>query len=478
MSVGRISLSIALAGALVACGGGGGSGGNPPPPTAGTPTPSPTSTPAPTACSIADRQAWVLDQLQQFYLFPDLLDTSVNAANFSDVQSYIDALVAPARATGRDRFFTYITSIEEENELINSGSSAGFGFRLGYDTVNGRVFVLESFENAPAFPRGFDRGTEILAVGGTSTADLLAAGGPANFSAALGPGDPGVTRSFTIRQPNGTQSSVSISKAEYSLDPISDRYGAQVIDNNGTKVGYINLRTFIVENAGVQLREAVNDFRQQGITQVILDFRYNGGGLVSVGELLGDLLGADKVGQEFSSTIFRESLSNNNTTELFETQPEAIAATKIALIGTGATASASELVGNAFIPYLGNDTALVGSNTFGKPSGQIARDRPACDDRLRVLAFRVVNSNDQGDYYTGLAEVYPQTCAAPDDFLAQLGSTSEDSTAAALTFLRGGTCTAITASGSQRAQGGRSIRTLEPPLVQKNAAQHQIPGLF
>ena len=118
------------------------------------------------------------------------------------------------------------------------------------------------------------------------------------------------------------------------------------------------------------------------------------------------------------------------------------------------------------------------SNTFGKPSGQIARDRPACDDRLRVLAFRVVNSNDQGDYYTGLAEVYPQTCAAPDDFLAQLGSTSEDSTAAALTFLRGGTCTAITASGSQRAQGGRSIRTLEPPLVQKNAAQHQIPGLF
>ncbi|MBB3034968.1 S41 family peptidase [Alteriqipengyuania lutimaris] len=472
-------MSLAIAGALVACGGGGGSnGGNTPPPTQGAPTPSPTPTPTPTACSVADRQAWVLDQLQQFYLFPDLLDTSVNPSNYSDVQSYIDALVAPARATGRDRFFTYITSIEEENELINSGSSAGFGFRLGYDTVNGRVFVLESFENAPAYPRGFDRGTEILSVGGTSTADLLANGGPANFSAALGPSDPGVTRSFTIRQPDNTQSSVSVSKAEYALDPISDRYGAQVIDNNGTQVGYINLRTFIIQNAGDQLRDAIGEFRQQGITEVILDFRYNGGGLVSVGELLGDLLGADKVGQEFSSTIFRASLASNNTTELFETQPEAIAATKIALIGTGSTASASELVGNAFIPYLGNNTALVGSNTFGKPSGQIARDRPTCDDRLRVLAFRVVNSNDQGDYYNGLAEVYQRTCAAPDDFLSQLGSTSEDSTATALTFLRGGTCNPITASGNQRAQSGPNIRTLQAPLVRRSAAQHQVPGLF
>ena len=469
MSFARASLSTILALSLAACGGdsngsssgsgtvgGGGATG--------------------TTCSLADRQAWVLDQLRQYYLFPDLLDTSVNPANYSTVQAYIDALVAPARAQGRDRGFTFITSIREETQLINSGSSAGFGIRLGYDTVNNRVFVLEAFESAPAFPQGFDRGTEILSVNGTSTASLLQDGGPAAFSDALGPTEPGVTRTFTIRQPDGAESSVSVTKTEYALDPISDRYGVQVIDNNGTRVGYINLRTFIVESAGPQLRNAIGDFRQQGIDQVILDFRYNGGGLVSVAELLGDLLGSDKVGQQFSRTIFRSSLSENNQTELFESQPQAIAATKIALIGTGATASASELVGNAFIPYLGNNTALVGSNTFGKPSGQIARDREACDDRLRVLAFRTVNAAGGGDYYNGLASVYPQTCAAADDFLQQLGSTSEASTAASLTFLRGASCTPI--SGKLDGVQQRSPRIEALQATAPSAAQYQIPGLF
>lgn len=465
MSVGRIALSLAIAGALVACGSDGGGT-----PTSGTPTPTGNS------CSLADRKAWVLEQMRTYYLFPDLLDTTVDPARYSTVQGYIDALVAPARAQNRDRGFTYLTSIKAEDELINSGSSAGFGFRLGYDSVNRRVFILEAFENAPAYPQGIDRGTEILAVNGTSTAALFASGGAQGFSNALGPSDPGVSRSFTIRQPDGTQSTVSLTKAEYALDPLSDRYGALVIDNNGTKVGYINLRTFIIADAGPQLRTAIDGFRQQGVDEVILDVRYNGGGLVSVAELLGDLLGADKVGQQFSRTEFRASLSQYNETEDFEAQPEAIGAVKIALIGTSSTASASELTGNAFIPYLGNNTALVGSHTYGKPVGQIAVDREACDDRLRVMAFRTVNAAGGGDYYTGLASVYPRTCAAADDFLDPLGSKDEESTATALTFLRGGSCTAIAASGSQSAASGRRVQALTP--AEPTAAQYQLPGLY
>ena len=53
--------------------------------------------------------------------------------------------------------------------------------------------------------------------------------------------------------------------------------------------------------------------------------------------------------------------------------------------------------------------ALVGSNTYGKPVGQIALDRSQCDDRLRVVAFRTENASRQGDYYTGLASTVPAT---------------------------------------------------------------------
>ncbi|WP_347569047.1 S41 family peptidase [Qipengyuania flavescens] len=430
---------------------------------------------------MSQRQDWVLAQLNEWYLFPNLLDTSVSKANYDGVQSYINALVAPARAQNRDRFFTYITSIEEENDLIQNGSNAGFGIRLSYDTQARRVFVVEAFENAPAFAEGIDRGTEILAIGGQTVAGIMAAnpGNPAGaVSNALGPSEPGVTRELRIRQPDGTESTVSVAKEEYSLDPLSDRYGSLILDNGGTKVGYINLRTFIVDDASRQLREAFSQFRSQGIEQVILDFRYNGGGLVSVAELLGDLLAADKVGQEFSTTIFRPSKSENNETYNFSSQPQAISAMKIAVIGTNATASASELLPNAFIPYLGQNIALVGSDTFGKPVGQIARDRSACDDRLRVVAFRSVNRDDNGGYYDGLASVMPRTCAAADDFLVPLGDPREASISAALDFLAGRSCTAI---GAASKDGTVQARLPERELMmpsEPSAAQLRIPGLF
>ena len=189
MTIARTLLSATLAVALAACGG---DGSSPTAPTAGGGTGS--SGGGGTAsdpCSLANRQQFVRDVLDEWYLFPDLLASNVNPAAYTDLQSYIDALVAPARAQNKDRFFTYITSIEEENELINSGSNAGFGVRLGYDTGANRVFVLESFENAPALPVGIDRGTELLSIDGATVSSLMAAGGPGAVIDALGPSIPG-----------------------------------------------------------------------------------------------------------------------------------------------------------------------------------------------------------------------------------------------------------------------------------------------
>ncbi len=467
-AMGRVVFVGILSLALAACGGGGGGGANAGGDAGGTSD----------SCSLSTRQDWAYSQLDEYYLFPELIDRSVSKASYATVDGYIDALLAPARAQYKDRYFTYLTSIAEENALIDSGSSAGFGVRLAYDTTARRVFVVEAFESAPAFAAAIDRGTEILSIDGQSVATLMASGGPQAVADALGPNQAGVTRTLGIRQPDGSQFEVSVTKAEYSLDPISDRYGAKILDNAGTRVGYLNLRTFIVEDAERQLRDAFGQFRAQGVTQVILDLRYNGGGLVAVAELLGDLLAADKTGQVFSRTIFRDSLSENNETRLFAAEPQAIAAMKIAVIGSGGTASASELVANAFIPYLGQDIALVGSNTYGKPVGQIARDRSACDDRLRVIAFRTVNADGGGDYYTGLASVMPRTCAAADDIFAPLGDPSEASIATALDFLAGRSCTAIGATAG--AIGAQSLAPRSELIAAPapNAAQHQIPGLF
>ena len=135
------------------------------------------------------------------------------------------------------------------------------------------------------------------------------------------------------------------------------------------------------------------------------------------------------------------------------------------------------MLANAFIPYLGANTALIGTNTFGKPVGQIALDKPECDERIRVIAFRTENANHQGDYFQGLASVFPKTCAAPDDITHQLGDPEEAQIKAALDFLAGRMCTPITASDGQRALSEAPKRELMRPKT-PSAAQHERPGLF
>lgn len=470
------TLATTLALALAACGGGGSS--PTPPPTGGTPPP----TPPVANCAVSNQIAFADDVLDDWYLFPDLLDNTVNPADFSTVQSFLDARVAPARAQQRDVGFTFATSIEEENELINSGSSAGFGIRLAFDQTNNRVFLLETFENAPGFDAGMDRGTELTAIGTDSAnlqtvSSLMAAGGPQAVVDALGPSDVGVTRTIRFVPLGGTVVEAAISKADFSLDPISDRYGALIINDNGRNVGYLNLRTFIVSDAADQLRDAFQLFKDNNVTELVFDFRYNGGGLVSVAETMGDLMGEGRVNQVFSRTVLRPERAANNETELFEAEVNALQPEAIAMIGTSSTASASELVINAMLPYVAADRiALIGSDTSGKPVGQFGFDFDECDLRVRAVTFQTLNADDEGEYFTGLASVMPNTCRATDDIFAPFGDTSEDSLATALDFLNGGTCTAISGAQGQSVQsvGGRQ------PLIPTapSAAQYQIPGLF
>jgi hypothetical protein len=190
----------------------------------------------------------------------------------------------------------------------------------------------------------------------------------------------------------------------------------------------------------------------------------------------------------FSRTTFRPSKSVENETRLFRTAAESIAPTGLAFIATGATASASELVMNSMLPYLGTNLAMVGANSEGKPVGQIAIDRPACDDRLRIVAFITENRDRQGDYFNGMAPIINarggRTCTAADDDTRQMGDPAEASTATAITALRGGACNAIAADTRTSATRDAAIGTGAAPATlllrarHPSAAQHDMPGLF
>jgi C-terminal processing protease CtpA/Prc len=472
----RTGAILAMAAMLSGCGGS--DSGNI---STGGSTPSPTPT-ASTGCSLRERQDWAASQLREWYLFPDTLPATLSPAAYTTVDDYIDALTATARAQRKDRFFTYLTSIKAEDAYYASGSSAGFGLRFALDQSGRRLFAAEAFEGAPGLAAGIDRGTEIVAIGTTSTnlrtvSAIIAAEGTAGLTNALGPDTVGTARVMQVSDAAGTRT-VTVTKADFSLLPVSTRYGAKIIQDGGQSVGYINLRTFI-KTAEPALKSAFADFRAKGVTRVIIDLRYNGGGLIETAEYLGDLLGgARSTSEVFDYVTFRTEKASNNTTRFFAPKAESIAPTRIAFIGTGGTASASELVINAFTPYLHTNAGLIGTNTYGKPVGQIALDKEACDDRLRVVALATQNAARNGNYYDGLASTVEASCQASDEIAYQLGDPLESSTRQALNFLAGRSCTPITGDASARSL--RTSTARQDLLIpdRPGTAQRDVPGLF
>jgi carboxyl-terminal processing protease len=476
--------ALALAGMLAGCGGGddrasgGVTGGGSAAVGGGT-----GSTGSAGGCTLRARQDWAFSILNEWYRYPELLAGNVNPASYSTLDDYVDALTAPARAQNRDRYFTYVTSASADAAYYASGRTAGIGVRLAL-TASNRLFVREAFEDTPAFAAGIDRGTEILAVG-TSTAnlrdvsDIIAKNDYDALNAPFDDTTPGSARVLRVSDAAGTRV-VTLTTANYSLAPVSSRYGVKVLDSGGRKVGYINLRTFIA-SADDELRSAFATFRAQGVTDLVIDLRYNGGGLLATAETFTDLLGGGRSTSDVQAyTSYRLSKSSQDRIRYFRQEAQAIAPTRIAFIGTGATASASEYVINALIPYLHGNVALIGSNTYGKPVGQIPFDNPSCtDDRLLAVSLALQNSARQGDYFNGLATKVEASCQADDDVSHALGDPAELSLRAALDYIAGRSCTPIGTSAS----ASRSTQLFAPanrPLTvpHPNAAQRDQPGLF
>jgi C-terminal processing protease CtpA/Prc len=459
--------TIALAASLVllsGCsggdGGGGGGGGG-----------------SSSGCAEPLRKRFVLDVAREWYLFPELLPASVDAAAFPTAEDLLDHLTATAREQRRDRFFSYLTTSSAENALLGNGQFIGFGLRTRTDPVN-RPFVTEVFESSPAAEAGLQRGDEIVAVdagsGFVPVSELLADG--STISDALGLAEAGVRRGLRLLR-SGATFDVTLTKRTVAIDPISDLYGSVVLPFAGTTgVGYVNLRTYI-STADSQLRDVFAQFRALDIDYYIVDLRYNGGGLVSTAEVLGDLLGGARSTSDVQlRTVHSSSKSSENSTRPFRPTAQSVRPVRIAFLTTEATASASEINVNTMAPWV--EVAIVGEDTFGKPVGQLAFDLQGCEDRLRLVAFKTENALGQSDYYDGLAGSLQFACAASDTLDQPLGSASEGLTAAALSWIGSGTCVSLIPDVARRTDSaGTAVSKRYPSPHHASPAQHWLPGV-
>lgn len=371
------------------------------------------------ACLNDGQKQFVLDNMNAWYLWNDLLPAQVNLNDHATPE----ALLAYLTSFQPLDHFSFINSAEADAQFFGEGRYEGYGFSSRFVAADD-LRLSRVFTDSPAFVAGLARGQRVLLINNRTIADIEANEGVG----ALFDTSP---LDFTMREIGGAEFTVSIAHGIVTIDPVPQW---DIIDAGaGRMVGYMEFAQFI-STANPVFDTVFAAFRSAGVNDVIIDMRYNGGGLVSTAELLGDYLGGDIANNlVFSKTQFNaDRAAANNSIEFFDRLANSMSLSRLVIVATSGTASASELVTNGMEPHV--DVTIVGSDTFGKPVGQVGL--LFCDKILRPTAFQTVNADDFGDYFGGL----PVDCAAADDLNVAVGADTDPNMVAAMAYLDSGSC--------------------------------------
>ncbi len=439
-----------------------------------------TFTGGPASCTNDDQKRFVLDALYDWYLWNDMLPGDINIANYASPEQLVIQVTetyGPKDASGNplDRFSS-VGSLQADQQFFGEGKYEGFGYRFNFVNGTPPFRILGVFEDSPAGASPLERGQTVVTLNGRTPEAIFAAEGLDAFI------DSNDTVTFVVQDVQGNElPAFDVTKGIVTIDPIPQVRTISIGDGV-PPVGYIQFESFIstahdgIPHDGVNDRDFDTVFAQlraAGVTDVIMDLRYNGGGLVRTAELLGDYLGSvANPGAVFSRTEFNADRAPANDTTAFFASPSlgnGVNTTRLIVIASGGTASASELVTNSLIPYA--DVWIVGENTFGKPVGQVGIE--FCEKILRPTSFRTANALGDGDYFDGL----PVDCPAIDDLSTAVGADDDPRLIAALSVAQTGACPPAPAASS-RAQAVTIEPVLRNPQRSGGAAAREFAGAY
>jgi len=313
------------------------------------------------------------------------------------------------------------------------GRFAGHGIRIGLDDQN-KARIAMIYRNSPLYPQQVRRGWVVKSVNGVDVGALLAAGNFEAYNTVMGPRQIGVTNTFVFTKPDGTDVQISSTKAEFQVNSVLDY---DTLNLTSGKTGYLAFEAFI-EPSPAELRQAFAFFLQEGVQDLILDLRYNSGGMLTVADTLASYIaGNDNAGSIFIRSVHNDKKTAENRSDLLLTTGYSLDARKMVVLTTRETASASENIINGLIPYTGVKT--IGDTTGGKPVGMYAFSDLKKVFVFAPITFQLVNADGNGDYFNG---IIPHQYV-PDDITRDFGDRQELMLKAAITYLEtGGTKTA------------------------------------
>jgi carboxyl-terminal processing protease len=350
---------------------------------------------------------WVKEVMEEVYYWESEIP-QIDHTKESDTEAYFYKLLY------KDDNWSWIT----DDYASLAADYSGVPVTMGYDPTfyrfsgSDQIFIVVNYvyPNSAAADAGLKRGDIILSINGTDLDidnyyDLYSGD---SYSVQLGKAER--TGDGIVIGP--TNRSLSMTARVTTTDPAVHH---EVIDTLGYKIGYLAYVEFVSGADHVflnSLDNIFNEFKSAGISDLIVDLRYNpGGDLDAAGHLASEIAPAAAVN---AGDIVVKLQYNDLYQDYFESDPKYedelyyrfskltsnINMQKVYFLTTDGTASASELVMAGLDPYM--DVVLVGDSTYGKYAG--AWIIPDDDEKWAVIPVTMKYTNAAGytDFVDGL----------------------------------------------------------------------------
>jgi C-terminal processing protease CtpA/Prc len=357
---------------------------------------------------------WIFDNMSFWYLWNDNLPSSPDKTK--DPEAFFASLLN----TPQDRFsWIQDNYIELLNSLQGVSKEAGFEFVLykESETSDNVIAQVEYIKpNSPVAGTALKRGDIITKINDqqitTSNFEMLLDALHANFTVKYKP-------LIIDEKKFGGEQSLSLNVVEYSEDP---NFLSKVIESNGRKIGYYVYNFFASGIDGDTVRydkemdNVFNNFKTQGITDLVIDLRFNSGGSEVAAKNLASLIAPSidntnvffkrQYNSKVEDEIRNGASSDDFLVSKFSDKSDNIGSyltdSRVYILTGSRTASASELIINALKPYM--DVYLIGATTYGKNVGSISIYEENDSKNkwgMQPIVVKAYNSLDQSDYSSG-----------------------------------------------------------------------------
>ena len=349
----------------------------------------------PQTVNVADRiKDSVLLFSQDIYLWNSQIPSTFNPRTFSDPDKVMSAIRTYSQEPGFtqpvDRWSFAVK--QDEWDDISAGVTQDFGLSVFF-YAEGDLRVKSVEKRSPAARAGIRRGWRVAKLNGNANISNN------NAEFIIQQVFNSKSTLFTFVKPDGNTVDVQLTAGTYQENPV---FLDTVYSTGGKKAGYFVFNSFLGDTTQIynDFQRIFSRFSQEGVSDIIIDLRYNGGGYVTVQNKLANYL-VPPAGN--GNLMMKQEFNPNNKQYNSSTRFSKIGSLnldRLFFIVSNNTASASELLINNLKPYL--DVKLVGpSNTYGKPVGYFPI--PVDNWYIFPVSFRTTNKNGEGSYFNGIA---------------------------------------------------------------------------